>query len=156
MNVQCQKEISNILDCVMRDITGRMVEIRLCEPEKTLSGDICTVETTFEGGYHGTLRLAADTALMTRLTRQVMEAEDVAPQDVEDFAKEYFNVICGHFVARLFQRTKVPARFRIPVFSTQRREDKPETDREQLVLNYTNAYHEGARLIHQPLHSDAT
>lgn len=31
MNVQCQKEISNILDCVMREITSRMVEIRLCE-----------------------------------------------------------------------------------------------------------------------------
>lgn len=40
----------------------------------------------------------------------------MAPQDVEDFAKEYFNVICGQFVARLFQLTKVASRFRIPVF----------------------------------------
>lgn len=156
MNVQCQKEISNILDCVMRDITSRMVEIRLCEPGEALSGDTCTVETTFEGGYHGTLRLAADTALMTRLTRQVMEAEEVAPQDVEDFAKEYFNVICGHFVARLFQRTKVASRFRIPVFSTQRREPEAGKENDQFVLNYTNAYHEGAQLIHHPLHSDGT
>ena len=154
MNVQCQREISNILDCVMRDITSRMVEIRLCEQGGPLSGDTCTVETTFEGGYHGTLLLSADTALMVRLTQQVMEADDVAPQDVEDFAKEYFNVICGQFVARLFQHTKVASRFRIPVFSTQRREPEAGKENNRLVLNYTNAYHEGAQLIHHPLLSD--
>lgn len=156
MNVQCQKEISNILDCVMRDITSRMVEIRLCEQGEALSGDTCIVQTTFEGGYHGTLRLLADTALMVRMTQQVMEADDVAPQDVEDFAKEYFNVICGQFVARLFQLTKVASRFRIPVFSTQYKEPEAAKEDNQLVLNYTNAYHEGAQLIHHPLHSDGT
>ena len=57
-----------------------------------------------------------EAAMFVRLTRGMMQREDVTDRDVEDFTKEYFNVLCGHIVSRLFRETRVPARFSPPVF----------------------------------------
>lgn len=142
-----QNEIQDILDQVMREITNRMTEIYPCKEESSLSNDVCTVHTTFEGGYCATLTMYVDTALLTRLTQQVMEEEEVSLQDVEDFAKEYFNIICGKIVAKLFQSTHVASRFRIPHFSVGRC-DPAEGRGCCCVLSYASSRNEGAQLIH--------
>lgn len=142
-----QNEIQDILDQVMREITNRMTEIYPCKEESSLSNDVCTVHTTFEGGYCATLTMYVDTALLTRLTQQVMEEEEVSLQDVEDFAKEYFNIICGKIVAKLFQCTHVASRFRIPHFSVGRC-NPAEGCGCCCVLSYASNRNEGAQLIH--------
>ena len=144
-----QREIRDILDQVMREITSRMTEIYPCKGESVLSNDICTVHTTFEGGYSATLTMCVDTALLTRLTRQAIEEEEVSPQDIEDFAKEYFNVICGNIVNKVFQLAHVASRFHIPSFCVGRRAPSEE-GRCRCVLNYTSSRNEGAQLIHEP------
>ena len=111
-----QNDILDILDCVMQDITNRMARIYPCKQNGAPSGDVCTVCTTFEGGYNANLILYMDTALLTKLTQTTMQEETVSLQDIEDFMKEYFNVICGHIVARLFQAAHISSRFRIPRF----------------------------------------
>lgn len=144
-----KQAIPDILDCVMQEITGRMVGIQPIERKDILSEDVCTVCTTFEGGYHATLVLFLDTALLRRLTQQAMEEEEVAPEDVEDFAKEYLNVICGKVVARLFQTAKISSRFRIPVFNRGR--CVPDTDHQvcEYVLSYISEDNKGVQLLHQ-------
>ena len=149
MNPRLEKEIPAILDRVMQEITGRMVGIQPIERADILSEDVCTVCTTFEGGYHGTLVLFLDTALLRRLTQQAMEAEEVAQEDVEDFAKEYLNVICGMVVARLFQTARISSRFRIPVFRVGRWAPDAGQHVSEYVLNYISEDNQGVQLLHQ-------
>lgn len=148
MSALTDQELQELLDRVMQDITNRMAQIRRCRQETALSGDVCTVSTTFEGDYHATLTLYADTALLARLTRCVLQEETVGPQDIEDFTKEYFNVICGNIVAKLFQAAHLSSRFRIPSFSTGRHVPA-QPGGPRCVLNYTSSCNEGAQLIHE-------
>ncbi|HIY73808.1 MAG TPA: hypothetical protein H9826_07530 [Candidatus Intestinimonas merdavium] len=146
-----QNEILDILDCSMQEITNRMARIYPCKQDSSPSGDVCTVFTTFEGGYHADLTLYMDTALLTRLTQTVTQSETVSPKDIEDFTKEYFNVICGHIVARLFQTAHISSRFCIPRFypGLHPPENADNTGSFYCVLSYVSGSNERAQLIHQ-------
>lgn len=147
-----QNEILDILDRVMQDITNRMARIYPCKQDSAPSGDVCTVCTTFEGGYEADLTLYMDTALLTKLAQSAMQEETVSLQDIEDFMKEYFNVICGHIVARLFQAAHISSRFRIPRFYSGLHPPDGEGS-PCCVLSYVSGSNERAQLIHQlPAH----
>lgn len=148
MGALTQTEIQNVLDQVMQDMTKRIGGICLCKRDTILSSDMCTVYTTFEGSYHGTLILCADTTFLIRLARYVMQEDIVDPNDLEDLAKEYFNVICGQVVAGLYRISHCPSRFRIPVFYMGRY-IPIEDGGAQYVINYASDQNEGAQLIHQ-------
>lgn len=87
--------------------------------------------------------------MFLRLTQCVLERESVSDEDVEAFAKEFFNLLCGHVATRLFELTKVPARFGIPVFCQGRY--APEDSLEHIVLTYSSDEQECARLVHHAL-----
>ena len=149
MDPNVEKKIAEILDSVMQEFCCLIGELSLCEHHDVLSEDICTVCTTFEGGYHATLVLVADRALLLRLTQCAMEAEEVAPEDVEDFAKELLNVICGRVVAHLFQAAPISSRFGIPAFCIGRPLPAEDEAVCELVLSYISTRNEGAQLVHQ-------
>ncbi len=148
MDFLTDSQIKELWDKVLKDITEHISSIQLYKQDDTFLGETCTVQTTFEGGYNATLFLCADTALFTRLAQCVLQSETVSQQDVEDFAKEYFNIICGHIVAKIFQAAHVSSRFSIPDFCTGRiiPEDKGKI---RFVLNYKSNCNEGIQLIHQ-------
>lgn len=148
MNSLTQNDIQNILDRVMRDITNQVANIQLCKKDSVLSSNTCTVHTIFEGGCHASLTLCADASLFTRLTQNVMQEEVVAPQDIEDFTKEYFNVICGQVVYHVFKAAHISSRFQIPTFYTGQYLPT-ERATSQLVLRYTSNCNECAQLIYQ-------
>ena len=149
-----QNEILDILDRAMQDITNRMARIYPCKQNVAPSGDVCTVCTTFEGGYNADLILYMDPALLTKLTQTTMQEETVSLQDIEDFMKEYFNVICGHIVARLFQAAHISSRFCIPRFYSGLH--LPDGAGSLCcVLSYVSGSNERAQLIHQlPAHEN--
>lgn len=149
MDPNVEKEIAEILESVMQEFCCLIGELSLCEHHDVLSEDTCTVCTTFEGGYHAKLVLVADRTLLQRLTQCAMEAEEVAPEDVEDFAKELLNVICGRVVAHLFQAAHISSRFGIPVFCIGRPRPAQDGAVCELVLSYLSARNEGAQLVHQ-------
>lgn len=140
-----QPQLQDILDTVMQDTTSRMTSIQMSSRAFPLSEDICTVCTTFEGTHHATVSLCADTSLLMRLTRDVIQADTVTSQDVEDFAKEYFNVICGQVVARLFQLTHAAFRFQIPDFYVGKY--LPDESSHCCVLSYRSSSNEGVQLV---------
>lgn len=111
-------ELKRFMNQSMRETTSRFGGIELMEQDVILSDDVCTVHTTLEENGPSVLALYADTALLTRLAQNIMHSDVVTPQDVEDVAKEYFNVICGQFAAGLFRVAKVSSRFQIPSFCT--------------------------------------
>lgn len=147
-----QNEILDIVDTAMRDITNRMDRIYPCQQGIHLSNDTCTVCTTFEGGYHADLILYMDTALLSRLTKHALQEESVSQQDIEEFSKEYFNVICGHIVSRIFRAANIASRFSIPRFYPGQRAPSQNAGSRH-VLSYISDNNEGAQLIHQlPAH----
>lgn len=150
MNAFISRErLAEIFDQVIREITQQEAGIILQSSDLELNGELCTVYTAFERGYHTSLSLCAEMSMFVRLTKGMLQEEKVTLQEVELFTKEYFNVLCGHIVSQLYQITKVPARFRIPAFYQGRY--VPDDHLKHIVLTYSSDEDEGAQLIYHAL-----
>ncbi len=150
-----REKLSTLLDQVTREITRREAGICLSPMEPAgagPAGDVCTVYITFERGMDGTLCLCASADMFARIAREVMQTDDLTPQDVADVAKEYLNVLAGHVLIRLFPEAKQPARFSVPVFC--REPYAPESERRRVTLDYTGDEAERAQLAYYTPHGD--
>lgn len=141
-----QQNLIEIYDQIAREITPQAAGIRLRPDSTAPEGDICTVYIIFEREFRMALSICAEKSMFVRTARYMMQTEEISRQDVEDVAKEYINVLCGHFAARLFPLTRVPARFSVPAFHEGRR--PLEGHREDFVLSYTGDGDEHVQLIH--------
>lgn len=142
-----QEELEKILDQAVQDVTERTAGVRLYQGSQLPGEDLCTVQITFDRGFRTSLTLCADTSLLSRMACNSFQEESVSPEDLEEFSKEYFNVLCGRIAKAMFQATQIPAHFNPPVFYHGRYE--PEGRETQFILTYTDGYCEGAQLIHQ-------
>lgn len=147
MNSAMTKEgLEQILDQALQDVTERTAGVRLYQGNQPLGEDLCTVHITFDKGFDTSLTLCADTALLVRMAQNSFHEEAVSPEDLEEFSKEYFNVLCGKVVGAMFRATQVSAHFGAPVFYHGRYE--PEDQDVQFILTYSDEHSEGAQLIH--------
>lgn len=144
--VMPRKGLEEIFDKVTRDVTERVAGISLCREDTHPTGNLCTVYVAFERGVCTGVSFCAEEALFVRLTRYMMQEEEVTPQDVEDFTKEYFNMLCGYISGQLFQATKISSRFGIPYFYRGR--FMPEGHEIHFAINYTSDENERAQLVH--------
>lgn len=144
--VMTREELEQILDQALQDVTERTAGVRLCQGEQVLGEDICTVHITFDRGFDTSLTLCADTGLLVRMAKNSFHEDAVSQEDLEEFSKEYFNVLCGKVAGAIFRATQVSAHFGPPVFYHERFE--PEGQAAELVLTYSSGYMEGAQLIH--------
>lgn len=147
-----KEELEQILDQAVQDVTECTAGVRLHQGEQSPGEDICTVQITFDRGFRTSLTLCADTGLLYRMACNSFHEESVSPEDLEEFSKEYFNVLCGRITGAMFRATQVPAHFGPPVFYHGRYE--PEGQEIQFVLTYSDEYCEGAQLIHHVPCSD--
>ena len=146
-----QKQLEKMLDQAVREVTEQTAGVHLHPGSAPPEGELCSVHITFKKGFQSSLTLYADTSMLTRMARKVVRKDRVSQQDLEDFSKEYFNILCGRIAALLYKATKVPARFSVPSFHQGC--FKPEGHRTQFVLNYADDQREGAQLIHHvPCH----
>lgn len=144
-----EEKLREGLDRIIREVTEASAGISLVRGEAEPGEHICTVHIGFRRGFQSSLSLRADAALFARLSRSMLHQEQITAQDLEDVAKEYFNVLCGHIVSRLFRETRVPARFSPPVF--RRGRYVPEDHLRHIVLTYADDRNERAQLIqHAP------
>ena len=74
--------------------------MRLHPEDKSPGEDLCTVQITFDKGFHTSLTLCADTSLLYRMACNTFHEELLEPEDLEEFGKEYFNVLCGRLCSR--------------------------------------------------------
>lgn len=144
--VMPEEKLREVLDRIARKVTEDSAGIRLIRRDQEPGSDICTVHIRFCQGFRSSLSLRADTAMLTCLTQSMLEEEDVTPQDVEDVAKEYLNVLCGHIAAALYRATRVVARFSVPSF--HRGTYSPKDHKEQFVLSYAGDREGTAQLVH--------
>lgn len=141
-----EERLKEILDWLVREVTEDSAGIQLIQEESEPGTDTCTVYISFRRGFRSSLSLRADVAMLTRMAKSMLKKEQVTRQDIEDVAKEYFNVLCGHLTAALYKATRIPARFSVPSFHWG--EYSPEGRQEQFALNYSSGRDEAAQLIH--------
>lgn len=141
-----QQELEMMLDRAVREVTEQTAGVRLYQSGESLGGEVCTVHISFRKGFHTSLTLCAETELLAHMARNTIGLEELNDQDLEDFSKEYFNILCGKIAAILFRTTKVPARFSVPSFYRGRY--VPEEYRTQMVLTYCDDQRKGAQLTH--------
>ncbi len=147
MNTAITKEVlEKILDQALQDVTERTAGVCLRQGDQPLGEDLCTVHITFDQGFDTSLTLCADTSLLARMARNSFHEETVTQEDLEEFGKEYFNVLCGKIVGAIFRETQMPAHFGTPTFYKGRYE--PEDQEVQFILTYSDEQREGAQLIH--------
>lgn len=147
-----KEELEQILDQAVQDVTECTAGVRLHQGKQSPGEDLCTVQITFDRGFRTSLTLCADTGLLYRMACNSFHEESVSPEDLEEFSKEYFNVLCGRITGAMFRATQIPAHFGPPVFYRGRYE--PEGQEIQFVLTYSDEYCEGAQLIHHVPCSD--
>lgn len=141
-----EQKLTAMLDAAVREVTVKTAGIKLRRDEKPPGSGLCTVYIEFRKGFESSLSMCADAAMLVRMARNAMKEDSITPQDLEDFIKEYFNVLCGRISAELYRSTKISSRFSVPEFYAGRFE--PEGRIKQLVLNYSDGQRERAQLIH--------
>ena len=147
MNTAMTKEsLVQILDQALQDVTERTAGVCLNQDNQPPGEDLCTVHITFDRGFHTSLTLCADTKLLSRMARNSFHEDEISPEDLEEFSKEYLNVLCGKGAGAMFQATQVSAHFGTPRFYHGRYE--PEGQEVQFILTYSDEHSEGAQLIH--------
>ena len=139
-----QEGLKEIFDQITRGVTQQAAGISLHEGNVKPTGEMYTVYATFERGLRTSVSMCAEASLFARLTKYMMQEDEITHQDVEDFSKEYFNMLCGQIAARLYQVTKVASRFGIPSFHHGRY--VPEGCGEHFELTYTSDGNENAEL----------
>ena len=90
-----QEELERILDQAVQDVTERTAGVRLQQEDMPPGEDLCTVHITFDQGFHTSLTLCADTSLLSRMACNSFHEESISAEDLEEFSKEYLNVLCG-------------------------------------------------------------
>ena len=141
--VMTREELEQVLDQALQDVTEQTAGVRLHQGEQPLGEELCTVHITFDKGFGTSLTLCADTSLLVRMAANSFHEDAVTQEDLEEFSKEYFNVLCGKITGAMYRATRVAAHFGQPVFYHGRYE--PEGQEVQFVLTYAG---EGAQLIH--------
>lgn len=148
-----EEKLREGLDQIIREVTEASTGIALTRGDAEPGENICTVHIGFRRGFHSSLSLRADSALFARLAQSMLSVEQTTAQDLEDVAKEYFNVLCGHIAAALYKTTHVSARFSVPSFHWGRY--SPAGHKEQFVIRYSSGRNEVAELVHHvPAHPD--
>ena len=118
MNTAMEKEaLAQILDQAVQDVTECTAGVRLHQGEQSPGEDLCTVQITFDRGFHTSLTLCADKGLLYRMACNSFHEDSVSPEDLEEFTKEYFDGLCGRIPVSVFQATHAPAHF-APFFQT--------------------------------------
>ena len=145
--VMTREELEQVLDQALQDVTEQTAGVRLHQGEQPLGEDLCTVHITFDKGFGTSLTLCADTSLLVRMAANSFHEDAVTQEDLEEFCKEYFNVLCGKITGAMYRATRVAAHFGQPVFYHGRYE--PEGQEVQFVLTYAGEESEGAQLIQQ-------
>lgn len=151
-SAMAKEELERILDQAVQDVTECTAGVRLHQGEQSPGEDLCTVQVTFDKGFRTSLTLCADTRLLCRMASNSFHEESVTPEDLDEFSKEYFNVLCGRIAKAMFQATQIPAHFGPPEFYRGRYE--PEGREIQFMLTYSDEYSQGAQFIHHVPRSD--
>lgn len=128
------------------------IDLTLCDIEPDSHRDLCSVYTTLSGGYSTCFVLCAERSFFHRLTENILGYPTDDPEDLEEYAKEYFNVLCGRLVGEIYQLTKLGAKFHPPIFQEGHYSLIPSAPDVHLeAIRFTNHKSEHLMVLHNGL-----
>lgn len=105
--------VIQMADTLTCEITEQMCGIRLnsrTQVERN-APPMDVVYGLVEGRYRMCLKFRAEPRLFCRLAENMIGAPPESMEEVQEYATEFFNVLCGRFISEIYQQTKLPARF---------------------------------------------
>lgn len=116
MEPENEIDVQQILDDAARDITKRLagIELERAQWPQGDSSDIASLYTATTGSYSITVVYHAETRLLRYIAEKMKRRPIEDAEEVEMYAKEYFNILCGHIISKINRLTKASARFGVP------------------------------------------
>ncbi len=110
--------ISDLIYSVTTRVTHQLaqIDLRPTPIDQTLDDEPHVVYTTLSGAYQTKLILYAHRGFLQRLAENMSGEPLSDPDDLEEYSKEFFNVLCGQIVREIFQLSKAGAYFHSPIF----------------------------------------
>lgn len=102
------KAMAEELVCeIARDMSGVQLSIAVTQDlkDRPLAG----VYAQVGGDYTFQMRFLAEENLFIRLAKNLM-GDDLTLEDVQDYALEFFNTLCGRFISEIINETHIKAR----------------------------------------------
>lgn len=156
-NISCLFKKEGVLQSLMNQVMQRMflqtagIRLQKCESHDMKEGEVYTVYTTFSGGYQTRMFFCGECALMQRIAENMAEEPVTEQEDIEEYIKEFFNIVCGHIVAAVFEKTKTAARFQCPEFSNGYKEPEKTECNTIIVTHYMSEEEENAMLLYDKI-----
>ena len=72
--------------------------------------DIDAIYGFVEGDFPMKLRFLAEPRMLSRLARNMLGSEP-EEGEAQEYAMEFFNILCGRFISELYKATETTARF---------------------------------------------
>jgi len=96
------------------------------------------------GDFNIQMRLQADLNLFMRMACNMIGMEPKDQTEVEEYATEFFNIICGRFVSKICDLTGQSARFLPTVYEKPPGADAKGLDSENNTIFFVSDSNEGA------------
>lgn len=142
MNPKWVEEMAKKLTC---DITAQMANIQLtCVTEvgkfeeQMIMVGVCALiggDSTFS------VRLCSEKSLIVRLVRN-MTGLDANDEDIQDYAMEFFNTLCGRFISEIINKNRMKARILRISYESPHEWKKHEKEEKFVVLHFLSEENE--------------
>lgn len=132
------ESIEELMDEVVKDVTKKMAGIDLERANTDVlpsDGKVSALIAEVSGTDGFTLVYNAEDALLWEIAQNMKHRPVEDMDEVGEYTREYFNVICGHVISRLNRKTQSSLRFAIPQYLPFPFVGKEEKD-DALVLYY--------------------
>jgi hypothetical protein len=113
------ESIQELMDEVVKDITKRMAGIdleRASTDALPSDGKVSALIAEVSGTDGFTLVYNAEDALLREIAQKMKRKPVEDMDEVGEYTREYFNVICGHVISQLNRKTQSTLRFALPQY----------------------------------------
>lgn len=141
-----EERLQSIYVSSLRLVVEKTAGIRLLDDDAAPDGEVYSVYTSFERGLRYGVAVCAESGLFLRMAQRMLRRDRLDSRDVEAFAKETLNMLCGHIAVTLSREAKLPVRFRFPAFYPGRYQ--PEDRQAGWNLRFRSDEDERLQLIH--------
>lgn len=93
------------------------IQLRMDRPAREPKPPCCAVYTTTKGAYQAQLVLCASRKTLRRIAEGMLGESSGDPSEMEEAAKEFFNILCGNIVSEIAHRYRAKVLFSPPNFA---------------------------------------
>lgn len=122
--------IPQMADLLVYEVVEQMSGIQLgsCSRSDERDGEMETVYGLVEGEYQMHLRFRAEPRMFSRLAKNMIGEDPQDQEEIQEYATEFFNVLCGRFVSEIYRSTKLSGRFLPTTYGARPNGVRPNED----------------------------